>query len=109
MYSVKETKEALAFAFSLAEAARKALADGSIGITDVPYLIPAFMAAGPALQGMSNLPRELGDLSNDDALELMQFADSMLPGLVAQDLQRKINAGLRAILAVTELISELKK
>lgn len=108
-YSVENTKKLLDFVFVTAFAVKQAGADGKYGVEDLGQLVPVFVAAGQDFQNVSMVPKELGELDEHDAGEIVAFAQVKLPGVVDKaTLILKINAALAVALAVVKLVSVLQ-
>ena len=109
-YGLKETKEVLDLMFAGGQAVKSALADGKLDLNDVGFLMPVVMSAGPALEDMSLVPKEFGDLDAEEAKELLQYAKTKLdPMLSDEQLKMKVEKGLKLAFALVELLVELKK
>lgn len=107
-FGVEQTKAGLDFVFAGVAAVKSAKADDKIDLADAQYLIPLLLQAGPALKDPALYPKELGELDAADAEELLRHAAVRLPGLVGEDLAVKVNAALKVLVAVAELVSVLK-
>ena len=109
-YSVKETKELLDLVFVSGIAFKNAKADGSIGLEDAGQLMPVFLAAGPAVTGLDLVPKELGELDEADANEIVLYAGQKLPQLLGDNakLIRVVNKSLAVAIALVGLVAELR-
>lgn len=108
MYSIQNTKEVLDFAFAGAGAVKSAMADGKISLEDLGYLMPVVMTAGPAFQDLGKVPKELGDLSEEEAKEVLEYASSKLGVLITDpQLKVKIDKALKVALALAEFLAVL--
>lgn len=108
MYSIENTKEVLGLGFAVAGALKNAKADGKLGLEDVVYVMPIIQAAGPAVDKIGEVPKELADLSANEVEELMLYARGKLGEVISDDaLKVKIEKGLKAALAIGELVAVL--
>ena len=109
-YNVDNTKKLLDFVFVLGTSIKVAGADGKYDLADLGQLMPIFVAASQSFGNVSAVPKELGELDEDDAKDIIAFCQQRLPGVVDKaDLLRKIAAGLSLGLELVKFISELKK
>lgn len=107
-YGVKETKEVLDGVFAGVAAFQSAKEDGKIDLADIQHLIPLFVTLAPAIDKIDQMPKELGELDQADADDILAHASVKLPGLVGLELAKKVNAALKVAVAVGQLIAELK-
>jgi hypothetical protein len=109
-YNIKNTKEVLDLAFAGGMAVKNALADGKIDLQDVGHLMPVIMLAGPALEDIALVPKEIGDLNAQEAQELMDYAKQKLDPILSDEaLKAKINKGLKLGVSLAEFLIELAK
>lgn len=78
MAGTQETKEVLDFVVQLAHSIESARADGSIGFSDVTDLVDVLMKVGAAFDGISEVPAEVKDLTEEEAAELNQHVKDTL-------------------------------
>lgn len=110
MYDTKNVKECLDLVFVSAGAFKAANADGHIDAADIPQLIPVFVAAGPALKDLGEVPKELADLDTSEAEDLLAYAATKLPQVLEKaSLVRKVNAALKVVVALVQCVAEFKK
>jgi len=108
-YGVQETKQVLDLAFAGAKAVQDALADGKIGLEDLGQLLPIIVAAGPAIDNISMVPKEIKDLDAAEAADLMLYMKKHLDPMVGDaELQEKIEKGLALALALVEFLLTFK-
>jgi hypothetical protein len=109
-YSIQNTKESLIFAFTLAEVIKEAKAnDGKIDIMDLPLLMKIFPVLSPAMADINLVPKELGELSVEEASELQAEVLSRFGKLVEKEkLVEQVNLGLKAAIAVYAFARALK-
>lgn len=105
----KETKDVLALGFAFAKSYKAAKADGQINSMDLPLLISAFPALGPALEGASEVPAELKDLDLSEVKDLLSFSAAHLSESAdSEALKRKVEKSLNLGLAIVDLLKEFK-
>ena len=73
-YSTEETKDALTFVLRLGEGFANALEDGKLSFADFIHFAGAFQSVPAALSGAYSIPKELSDLTEDEARELIDWA-----------------------------------
>lgn len=71
---VKETKEVLAFVFSMANAIKISLADGDFDFWDAKNFVEPLKKIAPAVENIDEVLDELEDLSWDEILELAKYS-----------------------------------
>ena len=109
-YSVENTKKLLDFVFVVGVAVKASGADGKYDLADLGQLMPVFVAASQDFKDVGMVPKELGELDEADALELVAYAQSKLPGVVDKaSLIKKINDGLRVALALVTFLADFRK
>lgn len=62
----QDLEEAIDFAFNLADAVESSLEDGKISLTDAPKFLKTFMSSAKAIEGINNIPAEIGDLDEEE-------------------------------------------
>lgn len=107
---IKETKEVLVAAFKIGDAIKKSLADdGKITFGDSGNLFPVIPFIGPAVEGLNKVPKELGDLSESELVELKTLILDECGELIDNEkLVSQITAGLKWIHATFEFYQTLK-
>ncbi|TXH08656.1 MAG: hypothetical protein E6R04_10240 [Spirochaetes bacterium] len=107
-YSIKNTLEVLDFGFGIGGAIKSSQADGKIDANDLVNLIPLLPLAGPAFEDLSLVPKELGEMAEDEAKQVLDHCRPKVAGLISdEDLAKKVNAGLKVGLAMAEFLSVL--
>lgn len=71
--SIKETKEALNFAFDVFGAIQASSEDGKITVADVPHFLQVAMKAPEAVKGINFVPGELMQLDASGNEEIKQL------------------------------------
>lgn len=105
----KETKDVLALGFAFAKAYKAAKADGQVNSMDLPLLVSAFPALGPALEGIDQVPAELKDLDLEEVGDILAFSAAHLSESAdSESLKRKVEKSLKLGLAVLDLVKEFK-
>ena len=109
VFTTKETKEALVLAFKAGAVIKLANADGKIDFNDAGLIFTLIPAMGPAFDNISLVPKELGDLSPAEAIDLQTFISNEIGSLVDNaKVVSQINAGLKMIHAMYEFYLTLK-
>jgi hypothetical protein len=75
MAGIKDTVEALVLFRDAVRAFKGALKDGKLGLSDLPLAWDLRDKAGPAIDGLKNVPAEMGDL---DATEVKALASLLV-------------------------------
>jgi len=73
MESITELKEVILTAAKFGNAVGRSLKDGKIGIGDIAEFIPAVISLPAALEGISQIPAEVKDLTDEELNELTAF------------------------------------
>ena len=71
---VKETREVLAFVFSMANAIKISLADGDFDFWDAKNFVEPLKKIAPAVENIEEVLPELEDLSLDEVIELTKYS-----------------------------------
>ncbi len=71
---VKETKEVLAFVFSLSNAIKISLSDGDFDFWDAKNFVEPLKKIAPAVENIDEVLPELEDLQWDEVLELAKYS-----------------------------------
>ena len=98
-YGIQETKELLAFVFSLAEAIKKSNADGDFNWRDGLNFIEPLKTLGPAIDNIEDINPEVADLDADEWNELITFVSEnwdLDNSDSDDDLSERIEDGLNA-------------
>lgn len=105
---VKELKDVVALAVGLANAGALIAKDKKISIDDVQHLFAVVPLVGPAVEGITQLPSELMDLSTEEGAEVvahvassMMIGDEKAKAIVLASLKLAM-AGKDLVLAITE-------
>jgi hypothetical protein len=77
-HGIKETKEMMRFLIELAEGIDRSDADGKFDLADLGNMIGAMGAAAPAFSGAGDIFKEMGDLDEAEAQELVNYVESEL-------------------------------
>lgn len=73
MAGIKETKEVLAFVFSLGKATALALEDGDLSWSDALKFIEPLKKIGPALDDIEDVLIEVQDIDDEEFAELINY------------------------------------
>lgn len=82
---IKETMEVLDGVVKILEEYKAAMEDGSIGVLDIPKLLPVFFALKSGLTGIGLVPAELKDLDDEELAAIfakMTEITSMIIGIL---------------------------
>jgi hypothetical protein len=80
--SVQNTIEFIKFGVALEQAIVKAKQnDGKINAADLPLLFPVVPLIGPALSDIGSIPKELSDLDEAEADEIISAASDIFGGM----------------------------
>lgn len=104
---IKNLKEVVSLVLSGVTAVKSAQADGKIGLEDLALLITLVPSLGPALEGLSDVPAELSDLSAEEVAEL---AAMVIAAQSVDDAKAKalISGAFKVIGGAVEIIQGLK-
>lgn len=103
---MKNTKEVLAFAFSLHMAIDKANEDGKIDIQDVGLLIEPVTKLIPAVQDIKLCKEELANATPEEKAELHAWVAATYD--IADDkLEAKVEEGVNVVVAVATFLGKM--
>lgn len=109
-YGIKETKEVIDFGFALGAGIVAAKADGKIDLGDLPLVLPIFVSAAPALADISMVPKELADISAEEAEELVAYVAAKIPSITDRPKILKIvSCSLKFGLAAIALVVAIRE
>ena len=100
MAGIKETKEVLAFVFSLGKATASAMEDGDLGWSDAMKFLDPLKKLAPALDNIEDVLVEVADIDPQEFAELVTFVreefqlDEIIPD--NDDLEMYIEDALNA-------------
>ena len=105
MAGIKETKEVLAFVFSLGKATASAMEDGDLGWSDAMKFLDPLKKLAPALENIEDVLVELQDLDDEEFAELVQFAkDEFDLGDLTDDIEVQVEEALNAGVEIMKII-----
>lgn len=107
MAEVKELKEVLGFVCALANGIGEAAKDGKVSLGDATQLIPLLYKLPAAVDGMSEIPAEAKDLSQDEVDELAKYIKEELD-LPQDKVEMAVEEGLDIALKLYALVQKLK-
>ena len=94
---VKETKEVLAFVFSMTNAIKVSLADGDFDFWDAKNFVEPLKKIAPAVENIEEVLPELEDLSLDEVIELTKYSMTEL-GLGGNiDVESEVNDAVKNV------------
>ena len=106
---VKETKEVLAFVFSMATAIKTSLSDGDFDFWDAKNFIEPLKKLAPAVENIDEVLPELEDLEWDEILELAKYSMTEL-GLGGDiDVEEEVEAAAEKVEDAIEMGRSLLK
>jgi hypothetical protein len=105
-HGIDETKEALKFVLGLGNALGTALEDKKFSMSDLPAFMGPMMAAPAAFSGISNVPKEMGDLDDQEKADLMQFAKDEFD-LADDKLEGTVEEGLALAVQIYAFVKKL--
>ena len=73
MAGIKETKEVLAFVFSLGKATAAALEDGDLSWSDALKVVEPLKKIGPAIDDIEDVLVEVQDIDDEEFAELINY------------------------------------
>ncbi len=102
-----QTKELIHLILTVVSVVKDASADGKIDTSDMALIFKLIPAVGPGIGGIGQIPGEIGHLDPAEAADLVAFIVSELS---IDDGKAKdvINASLKTLVAVVELIAAVK-
>mgnify|MGYP007046937907 CR=1 FL=1 len=105
---IKEFEEVVDFGLSIGKAIGTALEDGKFDFTDVFTILPAFMGANAAIQGISDVPAEIADLDDEEYKALVEkFKQGF--DLENDDVEVKIEMAFSIGLKIAQLAASFGK
>ena len=94
---VKETKEVLAFVFSMTNAIKVSLAAGDFDFWDAKNFVEPLKKIAPAVENIEEVLPELEDLSLDEVIELTKYSMTEL-GLGGNiDVEAEVNDAVKKV------------
>jgi hypothetical protein len=107
MASIKETKDLLVFVSRLGNSIDKTLADGKVSVTDTQYLFDPLFAAGAAFTGFADIPAEIDDLDDAEAMELVSVVANELD--LSNDAAEHLSEeGLALAIAIVQFVNKIR-
>ena len=70
---IQDLEELLDFGYTAYQAIADANSDGKINWLDLPKLMPVFVKAGAAIDGIKNIPKQLLDLDDQEQQRLIEL------------------------------------
>ena len=105
MAGIKDTKEVLAFVFSLGRAISLATEDGDLGWSDALKFIEPMKKIGPAMDDIEDVLVELGDLDDTEFEQLVQFVkDEFRVDDVVDDVEAAVEEALNAGVEIIKIV-----
>ena len=103
----KDLTEVVDLVLSAVDVGKLALADGKVDFNDLALLVALIPSVGPALDGLSNIPGELRDLTEQEGLDL---AAHVMGRLSVEDpkARRIVEASLKAAVSAYGVVKALQ-
>jgi len=106
-YGIKETSEALRFGLRLTNGIVKSLADGKVNYFDAIFFKDAILIFPDAMEDMALIPKELGNLSDEESKELIRIAKEEF--LIDSDkIERVVEITLSLVFNLVRLINDIR-
>lgn len=104
---VTQSKELLVFLARLASGIKGALEDGQIGFSDLDELFAPIMASKAAFEGIDVVPKELADLNDEEAAELVSVIQTELDlgGIKAEEITEE---GLALAIKLVAFVNKVR-
>lgn len=100
---IQDLKEVLEFGLGFGTAYQAAIADGKFDWSDAIHLIPLAQKAGPAIDNVQAVVEQIRDIDAEERAELEAIVEKF--DLPSERLEKLIEASLRSVLAVGELVA----
>ena len=105
---IQHTKELLDLVFSLGGVVKQGLDDGKLDANDLGLLMLVLPKLQPAFDGIGEIPAEFKDLDEAEGKELLAHVSAGAAGVFTdEELKAKIDAGLKAGMAIYDFIKVL--
>lgn len=106
----QNVKDVIASLFDEYGDIKAVLADGKIGITDLPHLIPIVKGVGDITGKLNAAREELQHLNETEIADLATFIGAKVGGIVpTANLVEKVTTGINAAHAVLAFVQAFKK
>ena len=109
---IQNTKELIQLGAAAAKVVREAKQnDGMYSVNDLPLLMQMFPVMGPALDDVSEVPKELKDIDAEELKELLSFGAAHIGGAYSDspELLEKVEAALSVGLALANAVKVFTK
>jgi hypothetical protein len=105
---IKDLKEFVLFIASLLVSTDEALKDGWQWWKDIIKILPSFVEAPAAIDGIGNIPNELDDLDENERGEIVTALQDKLT-LSDEKAIRVANQSFRVVIEIAKLAVEIKE
>lgn len=102
-----ELKAVLALVVDTVNVGVQALKDGKVSLSDLPLLVNLVPELVPAVSGLSKVPAELKDLTEDEAIDVTTFVMGKL-AVDSAKAQAVVAASLKLLVGVVGVVEALK-
>jgi hypothetical protein len=106
---IENTVNFVKFGAALAVAIKAAKADGKIDVADIALLFPVVPMVGPMITGAGQVPKELGDLDDDELNQLIAAVGTVEGIGNRADILLKVKASIKFAHAGYELYTAFAK
>jgi hypothetical protein len=105
---LKEVKELITLLNSGIHLGVQVIQDGKVGFNDMPYVLDFIEKLVPGVQGISQIPSELAQMTDQDAEDLIEFAvqDLNLPEGKAKEV---VELSLKILSDLFHLVKAVRK
>jgi len=108
-FGIEETKDVLAFVFSMTNAIKVSLSDGDFDFWDAKNFIDPLKKIAPAVENIEEIIPELEDLSWDEIIELAKYSMTEL-GLGGDiNIEEEVDAAAEKVESAIEMGTSLLK
>jgi hypothetical protein len=104
-HGIEAMKKVVDFAAQTHKAGELSMADGKIDLTDVPNLLPPGMALVQLLAVVGQLPKEFGDLDEQEKAEIAEYA-KVTYNIADDKLELIIQRGLKIAIELGDLVED---
>lgn len=107
-YGIKETIELIDPILALGMATERSLMDGKFGVEDIANFMPALLILGNAFEGIKLVPKEIKDLSLEEATQIREHIEKKFD-LQNDNIESLIERALSIGLTIYELVQNIKE
>ena len=108
-YGVKETCEVIEFGVKITQGIQKSTEDNEWNLRDALNFVDAAKAAIPAIQDVSQVPKELGDIDESEKATIKAKVEELVPEVEGDDWEIIANEAISAVISIFKIVETLKK